>query len=324
MKTGKILVLASLLPLLFVLVSCSQKNAAEKPSETAAASALSESSQLLLALLPKSNEVPGWSMTDKPRFFDSANLWEFIDGGAEGYLAYGFQEVVTADYSQGKTQLVIDMYHMKDATNAFGIYAQERNPASQFIKLGVEGYLGGTALNFWAGPYYVKLTAFEDQDAVKQEMIKIAGHISGKLTNAGAEPVEVGWFPKENQLARSVKYIPKDVLGQSYLTNAFESRYKTGDSEYKILVVEMMNPDPTKEAFTRYRQFIANQHQEIKNLAASGSDEGFSGEDSFYGKMMAVRAGTFIVIVLGAPSPALGNAAVAECLANIKKALPIT
>lgn len=276
----------------------------------------------MLALLPKSNEIAGWSLSDKPggkpRFFGPGNLWEYIDGCADTYLTYGFQEVVTADYSQGKTQVTVDVYRMKDLTNAFGIYALERNPDSQFIKMGVEGYLGGTALNFWAGTYYVKIVAFEEQEAVKQEMLKIAGHISGKLANPCAEPAQIAWFPKENQLACTVKYIPKDVLGQSYFANAFEIKYKADNSEYKLIIIEMHNPDAAKEAFAKYKQFISNQRRELNDRSAPGAEECFSGEDSFYGQMMAVRAGTYIVVALGVPSTALGHSAILEMLNNIK------
>ena len=58
------------------------------------------------------------------------NLWELIDGAADGFVTYGVQEVVTADYAQAGTgyEAVIEVYQMKDPLNAYGKYSEERNP----------------------------------------------------------------------------------------------------------------------------------------------------------------------------------------------------
>jgi hypothetical protein len=51
------------------------------------------------ALLPDDNVVPGWTRGAETRFFNPDNLFEYIDGAADGYVNYGFQEVVTAEYN---------------------------------------------------------------------------------------------------------------------------------------------------------------------------------------------------------------------------------
>jgi hypothetical protein len=304
----------------FSLVSCSRNESGVKEETKAAApAAVSEGSQQLLSLLPAKNEVPGWAMSQKARSFKSANLWEFIDGAADGYLVYGFQEVVSADYAQEGTgvQAVVDVYQMKDPLNAFGIYTQERNPEYQFVKIGNEGYTGGTSLNFWAGQYYVKITTFEEKDAIIQEMTKLANAVAGKVPTPGAEPAEASYFPKANQLAHTIVYIPKDVLAQSYLYNGFEAKYKAGDKEYKIILISMESPAAAQDAMARYRQFHSTGGKEVKELKAPG-DGGFSGKDSFYGAMAAVRAGRNIVVALGVPSEDVGKKQIAELVGNIK------
>jgi hypothetical protein len=256
-------------------------------------------------------------MSGKPKFFGPGNLWEFINGAAEGYLAYGFQEVVSANFSAGSRELVVDVYRMKDRVNAFGIYAQERNPAARFVPAGVEGYVAGTALNFWAGDYYVKITAFEEQAEIQHAMQATAVAIAGKIGPAGSAPAESAWFPTENQIPHSIAYIPKDVLGQSYFGGAFEARYQAGRAEYKLLVIDQLNADAATQAFAGYRQFMSGQGRPPKDLAAEGTDEGFTGEDGFYGQVVALRANRYVVIALGVPSPAAGRDALAQVLRNI-------
>jgi len=321
MTTDRARVAIVLAALACALPSCGRGERAPGTSEDrrASTSALPESSQQLLGLLPANNDVPGWLVKGTPKLAGPGNLWELIDGAAEGYLTYGFQEAVSAHFSAGSHELVVDVYRMKDGLNAFGIYAQERNPDAPFITAGVEGYLSGTVLNFWAAAYYVKITAFDDQEATQEAMRKIAAAIGGKIGPAGSEPDEIAWFPKENQLPHSITYIPRDVLGQSYFVTAFEARYKAGRVEYKLLVIDLHDADAAAQALATYRQFLSGQDQAPKDLATQGSDEGFSGEDSFYGQVMAVRSDRYIVIALGVPSPIVGRAALGQVLNRVRR-----
>ena len=291
----------------------------DKPEMQSKTAAIPESSQEFLAMLPEVNAVSGWTMDDEPRVFYPENLWEYINGAADGYLIYGFQEVVTADYSQESTgqQAVIEIYRMQDPLNAFGIYTQERNPEYNFSKIGVEGYLGGTQVNFWAGSYYVKITVYEESDDLIKEMLKLAANIAGKIEDHASEPVQAGYFPQKNQLPHTVKYIPGDILGQRYLTNGFEARYRINDTDYKMVMVIADDSDAAKEELTQYRQFITTSGKVLKDLNAPG-EGGFAGEDSFYGRMLAVRSGNYILVILGVPSESIGMEAITELVGNIR------
>jgi hypothetical protein len=299
--------------------SCARDETAVTTESAAPPAESTSASPQLLALLPAKDEVPGWSSSQTPRSFRAGNLWEFIDGAADGYLTYGLQEVVTGDYTQAGSgyQAVVDIYQMKDPLHAYGKYSEERNPEYQFLKVGNEGYSGGTSLNFWTGPYYVKITAFEEKEAIKQELVKLAQAVAAKVSSPGAEPPEISYFPKENQLPHSIIYIPKDVLAQSYFTNGFEARYKAGGKDCKMILVAMEGPAAAQTALARYQQFIAKNGKDVKELKAPG-EGGFSGKGSFYGNMAAVRAGKNIVVALGVASEDAGKKMVAETVRNIK------
>jgi hypothetical protein len=302
------------------LVSCSKQEAPKKeePKPVEAAGS-SDVSPQLLALLPADNEIAGWVRSQKPRAFKAGDLYEYIDGAADGFLAYGFQEVASTDFKQAGTayEAVVDIYEMKDPLNAFGKYPEERNPSYSFLKLGNEGYSGGTAVNFWAGPYYVKIATFDEKDPVRQEVLKIGQTIAAKIKSPGAEPVEVSWFPKANQVPHTTLYIPKDVLAQSYLENGFEAKYKAAGKDYKLILIVAENEPAAAEALARYRQFVSTAGKDVKDIKAPG-EGGFSGKDSFYGNMAAVRSGNRVAIALGAPTPEAGTKALAELLGNIK------
>jgi hypothetical protein len=303
------------------IAGCGGNRAADNKETAAAAPAASgAASSPVVALLPARNELAGWNVSKAAKVFSADNLWEAIDGAADGFVAYGVQQMVTAEYAHPGTgaQAVVELYQMKDPLNAYGKYSEERNPDYEFLKVGNEGYSGGTSVNFWVGQYYGKITTFEEKDGVKPELVKLAQAIAAKVPAPGAEPREVGYFPNENQVAHSTKYIPKDVLAQSYLANGFETRYKTGEKkESKLILVTLDNDATAQDALGRYRQFVAKNGKDVKDLKAPG-DGGFTGKDSFYGNLAAVRSGRHIVVALGTPSEQLGARQIAEVIANVK------
>ncbi len=301
------------------LMSCAERESSQLEAEPGAPAAVAEVSPPPASLLPAANEVPGWGMSRKARSFKADSLWEFIDGGADRYLAYGFEEVITTEYVQQGTgfRVLIDIYRMKDPLNAFGIYTQERNPAYQFLRIGNEGYLTRTTLNFWTGSYYVKITSFDEKDALKREMTRLAGAVAAKVAPAGAEPLEAGWFPRANQVPHTLVYIPRDVLAQSFFTSGFEMRYKAGDRQYRIVLIMLESPEAARGALARYRQFLSGVGKATSDLAAAGQ-RGFSCAESHYRNVVAVRSGRNIAIALGIASEDEGKKLVAELAEKMK------
>jgi hypothetical protein len=277
---------------------------------------LSPEDAQLKSLLPENNEAAGWTRGDEVRFFDADNLYEFINGAAENFLIYGFEKVVTADYDNTgqPSPIVVEIYKMEDPRNTFGIYASERNPDSAFKPIGMEGYVGGTALNFWAGNYYVKMTVFQEGESLQREMEKLAEVISRKIGDTGAQALpEIALFPSENQVPHTIRYLAQDVLGQVYFTNGFEAVYKSNDRESKLVIALPGDEDATKEAMGKYKAFTASSGKVARDVATPG-DGGFIGSDSYYGNMAAIRSGNRIFISLGEASADKALAQASACV----------
>ncbi len=102
-------------------------------------------------------ELQGFKkISDYPVYLPE-NLWDFIDGAADTYLALGFVDLHVAEYKKGKEVIKLEIYRHSDHTMAFGIYASERSSSYQFINIGSQGYFVDGVLNFFKGSYYVKI-----------------------------------------------------------------------------------------------------------------------------------------------------------------------
>jgi hypothetical protein len=195
-----------------------------KPDEAVprpAPAAMTAEEQAFLALLPAPGAAADWSRVREPRRYSQTDLWEYIDGAAEAYLAFGFQELATAGYAHAGTPVdaTVDLFEMADRVGAFGVFAQERAASCADVAVGVEGCYAGGVLAFWSGSYFAKLTAFKETPETRQSLAALAAAIAPALGPPGSPPPQIGWFPPKN-LVPVRRDTPKDRPGQSYLTNA--------------------------------------------------------------------------------------------------------
>ena len=116
-------------------------------------------------LIPSSPELTGFTITHDVEYYTRENLWDYMNGGAPGYLAYGFEEMVTLQVKNLKnhSEIVVDMYDMGNHLNAFGIYSVERVPGGRDLAFGVDSFHYDTTLCFWQDKYYVKLMSYDMQ-----------------------------------------------------------------------------------------------------------------------------------------------------------------
>jgi hypothetical protein len=132
---------------------------------------------------PASGVVAGWDKGDKTQTYDAANLYEYIDGGAEQYISAGVVGVSTSDYKyQGSVEVTADVYTMKTAEGAKTIFdADPPTSDSKSVVLGDAGRAYGQSVVFRKGPYLVRLTAFEAAPGEGDALMALAHGVEGKL-----------------------------------------------------------------------------------------------------------------------------------------------
>lgn len=228
---------------------------------------LARDKRALRTLLPKDMEVMGQRDSSSPEFFDPENLWRYINGQAEMYLDYGFKLLVTSNYTSmdSSSSMTIEIYQMQSPNHAFGIYAAERSPNDNFIKMGVQGYLEENVLNFWKGLYYVKLSSSQSPSDAKKTLMELASVIANKIMGNYSEPELFACFPENNKVKMSERFIPNKFLGQPFLKNGYRVGYKRRSS-YQVFLVENDSREQAEEAFGKYRSFLKSQNEKISNI----------------------------------------------------------
>jgi hypothetical protein len=203
-------------------------------------------------LLP---QVAGWKLAEESRTYLPASLFEYIDGAAENYLSYGFQELAVAEYKSdtGPASLTVEIYDVGGSLNGFGIYSAERYPGSRFLDIGAQGYFEEGTLNFFAGQDYVKLLCFDCGEAAETVLIQFARDIEKRIgPKKGGLPPVLGLFPGEGLVANSERFIRQNVLGYGFLHDGYLAGYRASGQEFELFVIAGQDAAETQKMLDQY------------------------------------------------------------------------
>jgi Family of unknown function (DUF6599) len=131
---------------------------------------------------PASGAVAGWQKTAETRVFPAKDLWQYIDGDAEQYIAAGVVSTSTSDYKyQGQLEATLDVYTMKDAEGARKILETGLTKDAKSLPLGDECVQYAQSVIFRKGPSLVRIVAYESTPDTPQALMALARAVDAKL-----------------------------------------------------------------------------------------------------------------------------------------------
>ena len=212
------------------------------------------SSSLVTSYLPQKNDT--YQRIGQIRQYTRENLYEYINGHAEYFLALGFVKLAVADYSsesseQNNSEFVVDIYDMGKSKNAFGILMDESGENATPVEVGFRGFLTQKTLNFIKGQYYIKISAFHDN----APLVKFAGGIEKKLGDLQNSLPQFQKFPRNGRRVNSIKFIKENYHGLSFVNNVYEQGYEIGGERFSAFLIEGNN-DEIKKLSKQYTEFF--------------------------------------------------------------------
>jgi hypothetical protein len=224
-------------------------------------------------------EMAGWKLSDEIQIFSPANLYDYINGGADLYLKYDFQELKVAEYQNNrKASVIIEIYRHRTPVHAFGIYSQERLGNADYLEVGAQGYSEKGVLNFLAGDFYVKMSSVDAGPEEREVLLAFAKKIVENLGGKGSLPSILSSFPREGLKRNSEKFISKEFLGYSFFHSAFTADYEFSGRKFKLFLIEGTGE---KEC----RNMIGEYLKRTGNLQTKVEEGRYQLKDSYHGGM---------------------------------------
>ena len=253
--------LLSLLPIIALIIYIDGQN---YNPELLNFQTVSSFNSLIISYLPQKNDI--YQRVGQIRQYSRENLYEYINGRAEYFIAFGFVKLAVADYSsalpeQNNPEFVVDIYDMGKSKNAFGILMEESGENATPVEVGFRGFLTKKALNFIKGQYYIKISAFEDNAS----LVKFAREMEKKFGDLENSMPQYGKFPEDGRIINSTKFIKENYHGLSFANNAFEQEYEINGERFTSFLIEGNNDEITK-LLKQYIEFFEKDNIEYHML----------------------------------------------------------
>lgn len=223
-------------------------------------------------ILPQ--EIDGWEIGQDDRTYDSETLYDYIDGGAELFLSYGFQKVYSRLYSQpDQPDIFVDIFEMNSSVDAFGVFSQSREKDEYNFGQGSQQSKG--SITFWNDKYYVSIISGVETAESKTASEKIAAIIDAKIEINGPLPKVLNYLPKVSVQKETLRYFRHhhwlnshsfisydNLLNINQQTHAVLTKMNFKGSSPTILLIEYPSD---KDAVEAYNKFIDNYLPELKS-----------------------------------------------------------
>ena len=230
---------------------------------------------------PACSLVPGWQQRGEQRTYQADNLFEYMDGNAEGYVIYGFESMRGVTCIKDGVTFVIDISDMGDTDSAYGIFTSNRDARQPTAAIGMGGQLIPRRLIFAKGHFYAEIAANPEGDhtAALQQW---AAALDGILTGSTAPPTALSWFPAEKR--QSLRLVPESVLGIRALSRGYAAQYEFG----KAFLVTEATPDSAAAVMKKLRARFQNVAE------AKAGEDAFQVNDQYLGRLCFFRQGRYL------------------------------
>ena len=212
--------------------------------------------------------LEGWTLEGPPTVYAGPKeLYDYIDGAGEPYVAYDFVQVTAVTYQRGDKRLKVDLWKFKTPDAAFGAYSRDCSMnATEVVKLGAAGGAGDGEVWAWSGSHYLHVT---DEDFEATDLAAAAAKtLLGRLPKPTAKPPSVvAALPSASRVPTSVHYfhaalvapeqMPGDLIGPKALavgrtSPAAFARYGGLDAPtHSVAVVEYRSAADAQKALER-------------------------------------------------------------------------
>jgi hypothetical protein len=213
-------------------------------------------------------ELPGliedWTMTEQLAIGTHEALYDYIDGGAELYISYGFKNAISCRYAKaGQSDVTAEIFDLGSSANAFGIYSQTRDKDER--EYGQGSYYVSGAQFFWKGKYWVSLITGESTEESVRLLHSLAAYIDGNITDTGDPPSILSVLPEEGLLPGGTLYFhhyiwlnayyfiaSENILGVDDHTPAVLAKYGSPEERLYLLVIQYPDTAKAERAYAAF------------------------------------------------------------------------
>lgn len=217
-----------------------------------------------LSLLP--TEISGWSPERDDEIYTRDNLFDYMNGAGEIYLAYNFSQLFVREYNKKSAPpIIVEIYQMSTSEDAYGIFTQDTD--GDEVAIGQEAIYAKGLLRFWKGKIFTRILASKETNKTKSVVLEIGRMIAESINQESKKPILVDFIPSQGLLPKSIRYFHKlvslnshyyisdsNILDLDENTEVILARYQNGKDKVRLLLIGYWDPEQAKAAYIQFVQ----------------------------------------------------------------------
>mgnify|MGYP006288713103 CR=1 FL=1 len=221
------------------------------------------------SLLNGTEKVNDWERTGKPENYQGDELYDLINGGADLFLEYGFENVSLVNYkNKDKAGVRMELYKMEDNDAAFGIFSSQVPGNARDTNIGHNAVYNDRYILFWKDDYYCSIASNDTGEAVIRGMFAIAGAIDKKIKNKGQKPDILNLIPFNTSKNKETAYLEGGI-------SLYNSKFFTPKNIFKIQEAVVLKAADFKFCIFRYDDAATAKTRYTEAIEAFQKDEKF-------------------------------------------------
>ncbi|KPK59066.1 MAG: hypothetical protein AMS21_10215 [Gemmatimonas sp. SG8_38_2] len=252
-------------------------------------------------MLPVLSSLEGWNIGAGPDDYLPENLYEYIDGAAPRYLAYGFRKLVHVRYElEGDplSSVRLDIFDMGSRLGAFGLYRSLKPAEAVPQDWGAEGHRSGTVAAAWKDRIYVQGEADDDRTAVVSVLDRLMSWVCGEVAGDNSLPTILASLPSEGLVPQSERYVAVDLLGHAFLPGGVLATYDMAGDEARLFFSDLGSEALAAEAMAQFRTHQSQWGVVVRDVRTIGAG-GFQFSDPGLGSGIVVGTSHFVAGIYG-------------------------
>jgi hypothetical protein len=222
------------------------------------------------AFLPPDGFLQTWKKSGNIRVFTASDLYGYIDGGAEIFLEFGFEQLTVQHYKpdfqpgaakNAADEFAVEIYRMADPVAATGMYLMNCGRESPDASFAERHTLNQFQLLFKRHRYYVMVNNAEGNDKLRAGMLEFGRYLAARMP--AETPVKLHeLLPAKGLDKNSVRLIRGPYALQSVFTlgngdilqlgrklTAVSGSYQDASGKYSLILADYPNSQAAQKAF---------------------------------------------------------------------------
>jgi len=256
-------------------------------------------------------------MIDKPYGYSPEDLWKYINGEAEFYVAYGFVSLIGANYGSRTYSIGVDIFDMGEKLHAFGVFQSRRGNEPSSLKVGAASFGAEGYLVFYKDRYYVEILSFGEREKGDTGHVTVARKVAEKIKGDISPPHELSYFPHSGRIEGSERYVKGGILGHAFLDRGLIAHYRIDGDMVSAFVALFSSTKDAISSFEKHKGFL--QRSGAKCIPLSGFEKhGYASQEPHHKEILVVQEGSFVVGVYDLIKAEKGMALLKDMIERIK------